>query len=198
MKTKQEIQAEARDIIMLAGQFLNARSANTTPASADNSMRFQFPTNLSPGATQRHVEATMLGGALVFRLIERQNNSHEPKRDQEADGILLASSPSAYEVLSAGYEMAEEERLAKDLEPYAERSEETVDPADRETVSSVEAILGSSRLSSSDRIRTKAEIVEFLEGRLEPNELISRTIERQCARETIATRNELKLTIGEP
>jgi hypothetical protein len=90
------------------------------------------------------------------------------------------------------------------LEPYAERSEDPhcTEPADAPTVAEVEAILETNLLPHSDQIRTKAEITEFLEGRLEPSVFIAHAIERQCARddwrESMTQRHEIKLTIDEP
>ncbi|MGC4074931.1 MAG: hypothetical protein QM760_21015 [Nibricoccus sp.] len=198
MKTNQEIQAEAREMTALASNFLEGRITTNATSSSDDRMRFQFSTNLSPGVTQRHVEAEMVGGALVFRLIQQETNPSDLKREQSAEGTLLASSPSAYEVLSTGYETAEEERLVEQLESYTKTNRDAEYLLDRETVSSVEHILESFQLGIADQMRTKAEIVEFLGGRLEPGDLISRNIERQRVRETISERHEMKLTVGEP
>jgi len=105
--------------------------------------------------------------------------------------------------LHTGYELAEEERLGELLTPYAERVEEREgSEADGATVADVEAILETSLLPHSDRIRSKAEIGEFIEGRLEPSAFIARAIERHCVRddrcERLAERHEIKLTIDEP
>ena len=199
MKTNQEIQGEARDIVALSRNFLSEQPAiGNSAAQSDERMRFQFPTNLSAVGNARHIEAAMVGGAIVFRLIEREPNGADSKSEVDYKDTLVASSPSAYDMLKTGYEMAEEERLARELEPYAERSEESISSADDESVSQVEVILDSKALSPADRLRTKAEIVEFIEGRLEPSELITRNIERQCAREHLAQQREQKITVGTP
>ncbi|MBK9991873.1 MAG: hypothetical protein IPP19_14370 [Verrucomicrobia bacterium] len=205
MKTNQEIQTEARQLMALGSQFQNEqRIANASAlAVAPPRVLASLPLNQAMPTRERHVEAAFVGGALVFRLMERETDV--PGADgiqREAEGTLLASSPSAYDVLSTGYELAEEERLAAALERYAERSEDCDDPADGETVVEVEKILETNLLPHADRLRTKAEVVEFLEGRLEPSVLIARNIERQGAREGyceyLVERRELKLTIGEP
>ena len=162
-----------------------------------------LPMNPATPGRERQVEAAVVGGALVFRLMERETDVPASDRDgRDAEGTLLASSPFAYDVLSAGYEMAEEERLSAALERYADRSEDRADPADGETVAEVEEILEVKLLPHADRLRTKAEVAEFLEGRLERSALIARSIERQCSREDcgerLTERHELKLTIGEP
>jgi hypothetical protein len=205
MKTNQEIQAEARQLMALGSQFQNEqRIANLSAiAVAPPRLLVNLPMNPAMPMRERHVEATIAGGALVFRLMERESVVPGSDRDErEAEGTLLASSPSAYDVLSTGYELAEEERLAAALERYAERSEDSANPADGETVAEVEEILEAKLLPHGDRLRTKSEVVEFLEGRLEPSVLIARNIERQGSREGYrehqVERRELKLTIGEP
>ena len=145
----------------------------------------------------------MVGGALIYRLMERETDLPTSDRgERDEDGTLLASSNSAYDVLRAGYELAEEERLEAELERYAERSEDRADSADGETVAEVESILETNVLSPSDRLRTKTEVIDFLEGRLKPNVLIAHAVERQCSRDGLrehqAERHDLKLTIGEP
>lgn len=205
MKTNQEIQAEARQLMALGSQFQNEqRIANVGAISvAPPRVLASLPLNPAMPTRERHVEAAITGGALVFRLMERETDAlGADGGEREAEGTLLASSPSAYDVLSTGYELAEEERLAAALERYAERSEDCADPADGETVAEMEKILETNLLPHADRLRTKSEVVEFLEGRLEPSVLIARNIERQGSREGYCEhqveRRELKLTVGEP
>jgi hypothetical protein len=118
--------------------------------------------------------------------------------------LVVMFGESAFDTLRTGYELAEEERLAELLTPFAERSEDRdcSEPADGETVAEVEAILETNLLPPTDRLRTKAEIAEFLEGRLEASVFIAHAVERQCAREgrceRLAERHEIKLTIDEP
>ena len=189
--------------MVLGSQFQNEqRLANATAVLAPRVLASLSMSPAMPGR-ERHVGAALVGGALVFRLMERETDALGSDREERAaEGTLVASSPSAFDVLSTGYEMAEEERLTAALERYAERSEDRADPADGETVGEVEAILETKLLSPADRMRTRAEVVEFLEGRLEPSALIARNIERQSSREGhrehLVERNELKLTVGEP
>lgn len=205
MKTNQEIQAEARQLTALGNQFQNELRVATVSTLAVTPPRtlVNLPVNPALPTRERYVEAAITGGALVFRLMERETDAPDSERGQrEAEGTLLASSPSAYDVLSTGYELAEEERLAVALERYAERSEDSADPTDGETVAEVEEILEAKLLPHADRLRTKSEVVEFLEGRLEPSALIARNIERQGTRdgycERQVERRELKLTVGGP
>jgi hypothetical protein len=197
MKTNQEIQSEARQVLALGRQYQNEQQAvsASTPVAAEPRMLLNLPVDTATPGRERHVEAVITGGALLFRLMERE-------KDHEDGATLVVSSASAYDVLRTGYELAEEERLAAALERYAERSEDRADPADGETVAEVEAILETNLLPHTERLRTKVEIVEFLEGRLEPSVFIARAIERQCSRdgvrEHLAERHELKLTMGGP
>ncbi|MEO7799672.1 MAG: hypothetical protein ABIY47_18305 [Opitutaceae bacterium] len=205
MKTNQEIQAEARQLMVFGGQFQNEQRIAGLSGSVEPVPRVlvNLPMNPAMPGRERHVEVTIAGGALEFRLMERETDIPASDRgERDEDGTLLASSDSAYDVLRTGYELAEEERLAAALERYAERSEDRADPADGEAVAEVEAILETKLLSPADRLRTKAEVVEFLEGRLKPSVLIAHAVERQCSRDGLreqrTERHELKLTIGEP
>jgi len=172
----------------------------STPVTVEPRVLVNLPVNVATPGRERHVEATIAGGALLFRLMERETDRPDAERDDYAS--LIASSASAYDVLKTGYELAEEERLAAALERYAERSEDRADPADGDTIAEVEAILETDLLSHTERLRTKLEVVEFLKGRLEPSVFIARAIERQCSREghgeDLAERHELKLTMGGP
>jgi hypothetical protein len=205
MKTNQEIQAEAQRLLVLGSQFQNEQRivSGGATAVAEPRVMVNLPVNAATPGRERHVESVIAGGALLFRLMERETDraaSDRNERDDEAS--VVVSSASAYDVLKTGYELAEEERLAAALERYAERSDDPADPADDETVAEVEAIVETKLLPPTDRLRTKAEIVEFLEGRLEPSVFIARAIERQCSREGcrehLAERHELKLTMGGP
>ena len=205
MKTNQEIQAEAQRLMVLGNQFQNEKRIAGLSGSAEAVPRVlvNLPMKAEVPGRERHVEATIAGGALVYRLMERETDlSASDRGERDEDGTLVASSDSAYDVLRTGYELAEEERLGPELERYAERSENRADSADGETVAEVEAILETSLLPHSDRIRTKAEVIDFLEGRLKPSVLIAHAVERQCSRDGLreqkAERHELKLTIGQP
>lgn len=205
MKTNQEIKSEAQQLTLLGRQFQNEQrlaSVGTVLVAAPRVL-MHFPTNPMAPGTERRVDVAMDDGAVVFRLMETGANDFGSQHDKDAgEGTLILSSPEASDVLSAGYVLAEEERLASALEPYAELSEQSADPADDETVSEVETILEAEHLSPADRMRTRAEVVGFLEGRIKPSVLIGRAIERQCAREVfreaMIERHEMKITIGEP
>jgi hypothetical protein len=205
MKTNQEIQSEAQRLMVLGSQFQNEQRivSGGATAVAEPRVLVNLPVDAATPGRERHVEAVLAGGALLFRLMERETDRAASDRNERDDeDSVVVSSASAYDVLRTGYELAEEERLAVALERYAERSEDRADPTDGETVAEVEAILETNLLPHADRLRTKMEVVDFLEGRLEPSVFIARAIERQCSREGcrehLAERHELKLTIGGP
>lgn len=154
---------------------------------------------------ERFIEAAMEQDELVYRLMERETEttgSGRIVRDDAPSVVMFGGT--AFDSLHAGYKLAEEERLAELLAPYAERSEDRdcAESADGEAVAELEEILETNLLPDADRIRTKAEIAEFLEGRLEASAFIGHAIDRHCARddrcETRTERNEITLTIGEP
>lgn len=214
MKTKSEIQAEARQLTILGRQYQKQQSQVLVSEGVIAMPRVLMvlpeaqivarPVSFAKGEATlaprdvRHIEAALEGDELLFRLMER-DSSHLGASDAVLSPIV--SSRSAYDVLRAGYDLVEEERLATELERFAERSEEYDEPADGETVTEVEAILETNQLSHADRLRTKAEIVEFLSGRMKPSVFIANAIERQCEREghvlRCAQQYEIKLTIDE-
>ncbi|MFT3784167.1 MAG: hypothetical protein QM790_19335 [Nibricoccus sp.] len=205
MKTNQEIRNEAQQLAILGRQFKNEQRVATDNVALATTVRtlMHFPSDQANFGSSRRVDAAIDDGALVFRLMEIDKHDLVGQPGESAnEGTLILASAEVRDVLSAGYVLAEEERLSSALEPYAERSEESDDPADDETVAEVETILEAEHLSAADRMRTRAEIVGFLEGQIKPSVLIGRAIERQCAREefreAVVERHELKLTIGEP
>lgn len=152
----------------------------------------------------RHIEAAFDDDALIFRLMERETEAAgSTVATRSSDPVEVMVSRSGFDLLHAGYEMVEEDRLFERLAPYSERIEdrEDRDPVDDREVAEVEAVLETHLLPPSDRLRMKADIVEFLEGRLEAGVFIAHAIDRQCAREgqreRHTQRHEHRLTINE-
>lgn len=221
MKTNQESQAEAQRLMVLGRQYhdeqhragMNAASTllprvlTQLPESRVTSTHEAEPESESVHThrRERFIEAAMERDELVYRLMERETEVTGSGRIvRDGTPLVVIVGESAFDALRTGYELAEEERLAELLEPYVERSEDRncSGPADGDTVAEVEAILETNLLPHADRLRTKAEIAEFLEGRLEASVFIAHAIDRQCAREgrreRLAERHEIKLTIDEP
>ncbi len=220
MKANQEIEMEAGQLMVLGRQYRDEHRESPgvaampaprvlawLPESRVTSYHQTEPESKSVHVhrRQRHVEAAMERGEVMLRLMERETETTGSGRIVREDApSLVIASQSAYDVLRTGYELVEEERLGELLLPYAERAEDAdySDPADARAVAEVETILEANMLSAADRLRTRAEIVAFLEGRLEPSAFITRSIDRQTARagqhERLAERHTIKLTIDEP
>jgi hypothetical protein len=129
------------------------------------------------------VEVARDGDDPEFLLVEAEARS-SGAGDSTESPLILTRSDSAYDVLRDGYEALEEERLADFLTPIANRNEVegTLEDADPDLIEEIETFVEADKLLPSARLRTRADIVEFLEGRLSPSEFISAAIERQGPR----------------
>lgn len=212
MKPHREIQNDAEKLVVLGREFLAERRAHAGEAIVmlprtvgrlpDSQVSVATGEAASAGAThrlrERHIEADIEHDELLFRLVERESElAADGRRLREASPETVMVSRSGFDLLLGGYELVEEERIGEALAPYADRDDMKADP---EAVAEVESILETSTLPVADRMRAKAEIVDFLEGRLEPGEFIEHAIDRQrlgeiCA-EREAQRTEMRLTIN--
>lgn len=218
MKTHNEIQHEAQRMIALGRSYRDEqRQLGHGPTVVPlprvlARLPDSVTTSREPGTEdvhrhrwQRYIEAAIERDELVYRLQEKETvtkTSGQLVREEAPAAILV--SHSGFDLLHSGYEMAEEDRLGELLAPYADFSEgRGGEAADERTVEEVEEILGTVALPPSDRLRAKAEVVEFLEGRLEPSRFIERCIDRQCAREgprhaeSQSRRQEMRLSTHE-
>ena len=218
MKTNEEIQREALRMVGLGRSYRDKYRGTAGEVVPLPRVLVQLPdvqvtrkaeTNPPGSASQlvnrhRHIEAAIENDALIFRLMERETTVGDAAtavRSGEPTEVMV--SRSGFDLLQAGYERVEEDRLFERLAPYAERMEEpdVCDPLDEREVAEVEAVLETHLLLPSDRLRMKADVVAFLEGRVETRVFIAHTIDRLCAREGQrqghAHRHELKLTINE-
>lgn len=214
MKTLPDIQTEARQLTVLGQRYGEENRSRVQP---EPRVLVRLPgrqigsglwadTADSTGyRVERHVEAAIERNKLVYRLVERETELTMSGRTvQESDPVVLLSSSSALEPLRNGYELAEADRLRASLEPFeaTDENDRQDDDTVRHTAAQVEAILGTDLLSASDRLRTRVDIAEFLEGRLETRALVARAVERQFTPADLgehrAERNEFRLTVGEP
>lgn len=216
MKTKEEILVEAQLVTSLGREYQAEQIGGpqrTVVVSAPRILmvlddpveprwltRFGSEESDEP-SHERYVAATVENGDLVFHLMERDAGFIDIGQEDDT-AFAITSSFSAYDVLRVGYELAESERLAAAVELYAETAAVSDDPAQREKVTELAGILELDRLPVADRLRAKAEIMEFLEGRLGPSEFIAHAVERQYSPDTyranLSWRNELRFTVGEP
>lgn len=150
------------------------------------------------GHPVRSIDAVIEGRDIAYRLAEREAPRAGQRFSDEPASVVMVSD-SAFDVLLAGYELAEEERLAEQLEPYAELDDDEFCGGGAATA--VQAVLETDLLSPVDRLRTKVEVAAFLEGRMGANELITHVIARQChredRREALVERQTLLLSIDE-
>lgn len=219
MKTNEEIKEEAQRLTTLAHRYREEHrpvlaTTNVVPLpqvlsrlpDAVVTRRTLTPRDPLPHTLrrERHVEAAMYGGDVMFRLVEKETETNavgEMVRESPAE--IVMTEANGYDVLRVGYEMAEEDRLGEALVPFAARAEQSAEGASAQEsdVAEVEEVLDTHQLSPAVRLRAKADIVEFLEGRLEPNLFITRAIDRQRLRERsverLEHREELTLSIDE-
>jgi hypothetical protein len=216
MKTKEEVLVEAQLITSLGREYQAEHISGpqrTVVVSAprilmvlDDPVERTWVTKFGAEESdepsqERYVAATVENGELVFHLMERDAGFVDIGHEDDS-AFAITSSFSAYDVLRVGYELAESERLAAAVEPYAETAAVSDDPAHWEKVTELAGILELDRLPVADRLRAKAEIMEFLEGRLGPSEFIAHAVERQYSPDTyranLSWKNELRFTVGEP
>ena len=213
MKTNEEIQREAQRMLELGRQYHEEHRGALGEVVPLPRVLVELPdvqvsqpagNEAGVGAVtrHRHIEAAMSDGGLIYRLMERETvPGAVPDTQTEVSEVMV--SRVGFDLLHAGYEMAEADRLFELLTPHSERAESRTadEPADDHEIAEVEAVLETHLLPASDRLRSKAEIVEYLEGRLEPGVFITRAIDRLCAREgqhqTQIQRHSIRLTTDE-
>jgi hypothetical protein len=198
MKTDQEIQQEAERLEQLARQWI---VAGANPAAATLAVLPETRIGVATHLPRRflRIEVAREDDGPEFRLVQEDIETREAPGSTEP--FVLTRSSSAYDVLRDGYEEREEERLVEALTPILNRAEADgfAEDADPELVAEIETLTEADRLNPSARLRSRADIVEFLEGRLEPGEFITSTIERQNRRpqyrESVAEVLEERMTV---
>jgi hypothetical protein len=181
MKTDQEIQQEAERLEQLARQWI---TAGANPAAATLAVLPETRIGVATRLPRRllRIEISRDDDAPEFLLLQEDIEPREVPGSTAP--FVLTRSNSAYDVLRDGYEEREEERLVDALTPILNRAEADgfAADADPELVAEIETLIEADRLNPSARLRSRADIVEFLEGRLEPGEFITSSIERQGPR----------------
>jgi hypothetical protein len=186
MKTHRDLLVEARRLEGLGseytreGDFSAARVLLSLP---DSSLRQPSVATEERAVMRRWIDVAMVEGMLEYRLWESGSTSEDAAKPTEPR--FVTGSDSAFDVLAEGYERCERDRLAEALAPFAERAErkeigETIDPT---LVEEIEEIVEADELSPAARLHAKADIVGFLEGRLDPSDFINVAINRQYRRE---------------
>ncbi len=112
----------------------------------------------------------MLEGGLEYRFVEAKDRSTGPQ--------TLFASDSAYDLLAEADEFEQKEKLSEALALVFERQELEA-PADATLIDEVETLIEIGELDPALRLRTKADIVELLGGRLQPSVFVASVIERR-------------------
>ncbi len=226
MKTHRELVTEARGLDQLGRRYWEEhRSRNeVSPASArmsaglESRVLFRFPdtlTTATDGETgnseevetlrlARRIEVKLDGDRPEFLLVEEEYTADPGEGIERLHGpIPIIKSDDVLDALSEGYQLGEEDRIGALLAPFTDRigEEDFIDDADSELVEKIASIVEVGELGPAARLRAKADIAAFLEGRLESSEFISAAIERQCHREeecqVLAKRHGERISITE-
>lgn len=189
MKTHPELLIEARRLETLGseyergGDFAAARFLLSLP---DSPVRKASLGAEERSIMRRWIDVTMVEGMLEYRLWQSTSDLSEGEnRKGESAPTLVMASDSAFDALAEGYERSEHDRLDRALAAFIERVEreefgESIDPT---LIEEIEKIVEADELAPAARLSAKADIVELLEGRLDPSEFIAVAIERQYRRE---------------
>ena len=183
MKPDGQIREEAAHLEQLARSWI--ATAGTAPSAAPLAVLSEVRLGGFSHAAHRglRIDVERSGDDPEFLLVENEPRAIEGP-DASNSPLILTRSDSAYDVLRDGYEAIEENRLADFLTPIANRDEiaGSLEDADPELVEEIETFMEVDQLSPSARLRTRADIVEFLGGRLSPSDFISAAIQRQGPR----------------
>lgn len=175
MRTHDELLAEARRVEAIGDLYLGE---HRRAAIAGGAVQPRIiPTFLESPARWLEVEA--IEGALEYRLAERASQPGGSPR-------LVFASDSAFDVLAEGDELEEKEALGERIAPLVDRigRHEFDDSVEPSVVQEVEAMLDAGELDPASQLKTRAEIVEFLAGEMEPSRLVGAVVERRSQRET--------------
>lgn len=128
------------------------------------------------------MEVDMTDGALEYRLVETSGSG------PDSTPRTLIASDSPFDVLAEGDEIEEKEGLTEKLTPLVKRvgGPDFDDSLEASVVQEVEAMLDAGELDPAAQLKTRAEIMEFLAGEIEPSRLAAAVVERRSQRETVA------------
>ncbi|HEY1065810.1 MAG TPA: hypothetical protein VGE52_06865, partial [Pirellulales bacterium] len=176
MRNHDELLAEARRIGALGELFADEHRSATL---AGRTVRPRvIETFLAPPALprERWTEVDMIDGALEYRLIETSGRDSSPR--------TLVVSESAFDVLAEGDEIEEKEGLTEKLTPLVVRigRADFDDSLEASVVQEVEAMLDAGELDPAAQLKTRAEIMDFLAGEIEPSRLAAAVVERRSQR----------------
>lgn len=193
MKTRTELETEARRIEAMARESLGVSDARASIVTATGPLHVFPETAVKVNAASefegplthrilRHIAAAEKAGRIEFSLVEEEFVSSAAGLPfRHYDPIELVTSNEALDVLSAGYQRIDEDRLSERIEPIVDRIEASTfqESASADDVAEIETVAAELTLSAAARMRLKMDAVDLLEGRLEPGDFVARTVARQ-------------------
>ena len=198
MRTRAELEMEARRLEQRAHDAREAPSdrieKSLTLAGLGVAPLFTFPESsvklyaapnsevLFTARMIRHIDATEGRAGLEYKLTEEEFISDpQGKLVRHYDPIGLVTSDNVMDVLSAGFQRLDEDRLWERVKPVRGRFDTTgfTESERAEAENEIERYASEMELSSSARLRVKSDTIDLLEGRLEMGDFVSRTVARQ-------------------
>jgi hypothetical protein len=199
MKSRQEMWIEARRLEEIGRQTLEDRrrgsaseialTASVAPvvlySFAESVVRINAASEYEGPLTHRmlrRVEFSESDPEGPYQLVEEEIvTSEDGQLVQHYEPATLVSSDDPFDVLSAGYQRQDEDRLCERLEPVIDRMEANTfpEPVTSEAIAEVERLVSDLALSPVAKLRMKVDAVAFLEGTLEAGDFVARTVARQ-------------------
>src|SRR4051812_12880985 len=198
MRTRNQLEIEARQLEQaardlrqepIAGgeQTLAFAAAGALPLFTfpENTVRLNAASEFQGPLSHRmvrYIDAVQRPGGTEYRLMEEEFvSSADGESVRHYDPIELVTSDDPLDVLSAGYERLDEDRLAERIQPVIDRVEANTfaEPANVEDLEEIQNATAELDLSAAAKMRTKADAIDLLEGRLEPGDFVARSVGRQ-------------------
>ena len=197
MRTKGELQMEAQRLEQQMRESRREASGFTGGAAIgaatriplftfpESSVRLSSPSDPGISVTHRMVRYILAGQDRTnpeYMLVEEESVADSEGRVvRRYDPVELARSRSALDVVSAGFQRIDEDRLHERLEPIV--AEVVTNGFTRneweDALFRVQAMTSDLALSPAAQMRVKSDVVDLLEGRLELGDFVARTVARQ-------------------
>ena len=197
MRTKSELQMDAQRLEQLVHESrrespgstggVTIGAAATIPLFTfpESSVRLSGPSDLGISVTHRMLRYILAAHDRTnpeYTLVEEESVSDSEGRVvRRYDPVELARSGSALDVVSAGYQRIDEDRMHERLEPIAAQiwANGFTRNEWEDALSRVQAVTSDLGLSTAAQMRVKSDVVDMLEGRLELGDFVARTVARQ-------------------
>jgi len=194
MKTKPEIEKQAaqlqKAILTISPESIERPSALHVASRPlfvfpDSTYRANVASEFEGPLTfhfSRFVSGAPSNSEAEFKLFEKERVSNsDGETVRESEPFEIVCSDSAYEVLVAGYQRVDEDRLRERIEPIIDRMESSMfaEAPGAEEVTEIENFASELSLSASARMRLRIDAAAMLEGRMDADEFIARTVARQ-------------------